>query len=391
MLELNMPGNTISSEPSEADYVSNANIDKIFVGSEFKLNSNEKGKYIWKVEDVSEENVTITNGNKLKIQLSYNLNQDEVYGISLKKFENSKEVEKISISNINLAHIQEFLDYIKKIDLKAFSTNRVYVNGNNPNSRDIINQIKTLLDSGGKINLVKTLLKEEGLTNEDIVNTGFRKRSLEVFKRLLQENYIPEYKKDIMQNPKAKDETAWQHFFQNNPWIFGYGLDYRFIESSNREVEVGYGNIDFASFNKFSVLVEIKTPNTNLIKKAKVKEGKNVSPNRADSWSLNEDLINAFSQILGYKAKWQVESELTKNRENYDSTISNFTADPKCILIIGTFKSMFEEEDNPTVKRLKQVTFELFRRDSRNIEIITFDELYERACFIVNDEYPTNQ
>jgi hypothetical protein len=28
-------------------------------------------------------------------------------------------------------------------------------------------------------------------------------------------------------------------------------------------------------------------------------------------------------------------------------------------------------------------TFELFRRDSRNVEILTFDELYDRATFIV--------
>ena len=34
-------------------------------------------------------------------------------------------------------------------------------------------------------------------------------------------------------------------------------------------------------------------------------------------------------------------------------------------------------------KRVKLKTFELFRRDSRNVEIITYDELYERAKFIV--------
>ncbi|MBK9634093.1 MAG: hypothetical protein IPO64_06125 [Bacteroidetes bacterium] len=29
---------------------------------------------------------------------------------------------------------------------------------------------------------------------------------------------------------------------------------------------------------------------------------------------------------------------------------------------------------------------ELFRMDSRNVEILTFDELYERACFIAEGE-----
>lgn len=358
-------------KPTEGEYVSQSNIDKIFAAAEFKLENQEKAKYVWKVENESEDNITVSNGKRLKIQLSYNQDQDEIFGITLKKFDNGEEKEKISISKVNLAQIQEFLNYLKKIDLKAFSTNRVYLNGNNPNNQEIIRQIETLLNSNDKINLIKSLLGEENLTNEDIVNTGFRKRSLVEFKAKLETD---------------TNEKEWQNYFQNNPWIFGYGLDYRFVESSNREVEVGYGNIDFASFNKFSVLVEIKTQNTPLIKKAKIKNGEEVSPNRVDSWSLSEDMINSISQILAYKARWQVESEETKNRENYESTISNYTADPKAILIIGSLKSLVEDGDSLKIKRLKQETFELFRRDSRNIEIITFDELYERACFIVNDK-----
>ena len=35
-------------------------------------------------------------------------------------------------------------------------------------------------------------------------------------------------------------------------------------------------------------------------------------------------------------------------------------------------------------------TFELFRRDSRNVEIITYDELYDRARFIVQGSENSN-
>jgi hypothetical protein len=34
---------------------------------------------------------------------------------------------------------------------------------------------------------------------------------------------------------------------------------------------------------------------------------------------------------------------------------------------------------------IKKKTFELFRRNSRTIEIVTYDELLERAKFIVSD------
>ncbi len=41
------------------------------------------------------------------------------------------------------------------------------------------------------------------------------------------------------------------------------------------------------------------------------------------------------------------------------------------------------ESANDNEKRIKEKTFELYRRDSRNIKILTFDELLERAKFIV--------
>ena len=53
------------------------------------------------------------------------------------------------------------------------------------------------------------------------------------------------------------------------------------------------------------------------------------------------------------------------------------------ILIIGNSKKQIHEIRNITERELKSDTFELFRRDSRNVEIITYDELYERAKFIV--------
>ena len=204
---------------------------------------------------------------------------------------------------------------------------------------------------------------ENDLTAEDFVAIGYRKQQLKIFYEMLSGNFI---------------ESKWQEFFEKNEWIFGYGLDYRFIESLNREVGVGYGNIDFASFNKFSVLVEIKTPQAPLLKKPKKDEK---SPNRVDSWSLSDELIEATSQILAYKANWQIESGSRENQERYGNFL---TADPKAILVIGKFRDLDKIVSEPQNKRITKETFELFRRDSRNIEIITFDELYERAKFIVD-------
>lgn len=37
---------------------------------------------------------------------------------------------------------------------------------------------------------------------------------------------------------------------------------------------------------------------------------------------------------------------------------------------------------------IKKKTFELFRQDSLNIEILTYDELFERAKYIVDGDKP---
>lgn len=55
--------------------------------------------------------------------------------------------------------------------------------------------------------------------------------------------------------------------------------------------------------------------------------------------------------------------------------------DCKVILVIGIWDERKFKSDNE--KRIKEKTLELFRRDSRNIKILTLDELYDRAKFIV--------
>lgn len=93
-------------------------------------------------------------------------------------------------------------------------------------------------------------------------------------------------------------------------------------------------------------------------------------------------MIDSLSQILEQKASWQIKGEVNANNNFNDEgeLINQKTLDPKSILIIGA-DSQFEGTEK--IKQIKLRTFELFRRDSRNIEILTYDELYERAKFIV--------
>jgi len=231
--------------------------------------------------------------------------------------------------------------------------------------------------------IIEELINVGVLTSKDIVNIGYRKNQLDIFYKLLnEEGYLEDYSQ--RQNiTDTKPEKVWQYFFKNNDWIFGFGLDYRYLGILQKEAHISPTDVvgkdgsigDFLmGSSKFTVLVELKRPDTSLFSKAK---------SSANAWRLSEDLIHAVSQILEQKASWQVFAETNgnKNFNDHNELIKQRTVDPKSILIIGSDKQ-FESTEREA--QIKERTFELFRRDSRNIEILTYSELYERALFVAN-------
>jgi hypothetical protein len=92
--------------------------------------------------------------------------------------------------------------------------------------------------------------------------------------------------------------------------------------------------------------------------------------------------MEAKSQILEQKASGQIKIEKETIHDSNGNEIKQKSYDSKVILIVGHWDQIKDDVD--LIKKTKIKTFELFRRDSRNIEIITYDELYDRAKFIVN-------
>ena len=176
-------------------------------------------------------------------------------------------------------------------------------------------------------------------------------------------------------------EPKWQDFFYDNQWIFGYGLQYKFQGILQKEFHASNTNIngsgavisDFLlADSRFTTFVELKRPDTPLYKGV---------GNRSNAWSLSNELLYAVSQILEQKASGQIKMEKEELYDDCGNVITQRPIDPKVILIIGMWNEI--ENDNSQTQRIKERTFELFRRDSRNIDIITYDELYDRAKFIV--------
>ena len=182
------------------------------------------------------------------------------------------------------------------------------------------------------------------------------------------------------------DEVQWQDFFEREQWVFGYGLDYRIMRQFGREMTIGTGGsdnrnrpvIDFLStFKDYTVLVEIKRPDTGIFRP---RQG-----GRAGTWDFSRGFVAAVSQILEQKAEWASFAESgTHYSRQTGVALAARTRNAKAILVVGS-RDEFVREQPEREADVRRDTFELFRRETRGIDIITFDELLERARFITRD------
>lgn len=233
-------------------------------------------------------------------------------------------------------------------------------------------EIISFLSSSSTESLIPALqhIVNDRLSHDDINTILGRRESLAEYEQMLE-------------NPDLYREADWQRFFEKNEWIFGYGLTYKYIKILQREAHVSRTDLngsndvitDFLlSDSRFTKIVELKTPKTALFENRR---------NRADSWRLSTALTDAVSQILAQKANWEIEGA----GQNYTADgdlVTEHAYDVECILIIGDHSNIGGSQRE---KVMKAKTLELYRRNLRCIEILTYDELFERAKYIVEGQH----
>lgn len=241
------------------------------------------------------------------------------------------------------------------------------------------------------LDIVRHIVRHDIKTDE-VIALGYRKEQLSVFESLMNDELFFAEKKNEW--GKTRDEDVWQHFFETNTWIFGHGLDYVFRTSlDNRHLEQitsGYSvsgagkRVDalMKSRGVLSVLcfVEIKVHKTQLV-------GRNP---RSECWAISNDLADAVAQIQKTvnKAVNDIREKLEiTDTSGFPTGESAYLCQPKSYLIIGKLDEFIGQEG---VNQEQFTSFELFRRQCTNPEIITFDELLERARFIVHHNESEN-
>ena len=174
---------------------------------------------------------------------------------------------------------------------------------------------------------------------------------------------IDEYEK--MMGERAS-EKKWQRFFETNPFVLNLAFGYPIIKVQDqaslggRKLDGRGGKItDFLVKNRMTdnaAIVEIKTPQTRLLNKGQYRGGVYV-PSAA--------LSGAVNQALDQQYQFEREILVLKGKNDIDN-IESYAV--RCCLIVGKIPV------DPDRKK----SFELFRRNSKNVEVVTFDELLRK-------------
>lgn len=225
------------------------------------------------------------------------------------------------------------------------------------------------------------------LTKEDIVALGYRKKQLATFQKLLEDS---EYFEQIKATKRASgDEALWQMFFEKNQWVFGYGLSYFFVTGfQDRKLEQVVQGHDLLSHGKRAdglmktrgiinslCFVEIKKHGTSLLESSAYRPG---------CWAPSKELSGAVSQVQGTvaAAMHRLYGLIRPDSKVGDPTGEEvFNFKPRAFIVVGSL-SEFMSEHGVNTDKLR--SFELYRNSISGIDILTFDELYERSKFIVD-------
>lgn len=322
-------------------------------------------------------------GKTRKTQVTALITQDDkrIKRLTLQTFKTragdrieSIEKNEFTFRDDEFYRLRNFLSQIKFVDLsneENFQIEDISTKAGpkaiiDASDRGIVDSIKGMTE-GQRNGVLRAL--EGSLTDEEVNILLGRRQGLE------------EYEMHMLLRDWS--EPQWQDFFEREQWVFGYGLDYRVMRLFDREMTVGGGGtdnqnkpvIDFLmSFTDYTVLVEIKRPDTRIFRDRR--------GGRAGTWEFTPEFMSAVSQIIEQKAEWLSFAQIgDHHNKSGTEVLTKRTKNAKSILVIGS-RDEFSRSDNPREANLMQDTFELFRRENRSIEIMTFDELLERARFI---------
>ncbi|MGA0545696.1 Shedu immune nuclease family protein [Brevundimonas sp. VNH65] len=269
----------------------------------------------------------------------------------------------IQVNHFQLGQMKEFLSIISNLNLGDAKKARISLDNVN------IGALGALLGSSKGAELIRELAETPEL-HHDIYAVAAKRKALAEFEQRMGTD---------------APEKDWQAFFEANQWIFGHGLNYVSLDKVSDTLTARTTGNEFDRSGKTAdalmrtraevsqfVFVEIKKDTTNLLRSG--------DPYRPGCWGVSAEVSNAVTQVQ--KTTFEFARKrfrvALKDGDGNDSGETAYSIEPRSFLIVGDTKELQGNDD-------KIACFELYRRNVRAPEILTFDELLYRARFIVQN------
>jgi hypothetical protein len=231
-------------------------------------------------------------------------------------------------------------------------------------------------------------LIQNDVAAQDVVAQASRRDAVSKFRRMLDD--APYFDSLVNTEGKGSKERVWQLLFEQNPWMLGVSFANQLLTAwDHHKLEQFVDGFDISGPGKRTdalmrtsgrvrsmVFLELKTHRTDLLG----------AEYRSGCWPPSAELVGGVSQIQGtvHRAVTKIGERLQSVDDGGCDVPSDFTylIRPPSMLIVGTLAQLQSETGGDHQDKIR--SFELFRRSIVDTEIITFDELYAKAKFIVD-------
>jgi hypothetical protein len=268
----------------------------------------------------------------------------------------------VHVNDFQLGQINQFLSLISHLDLSEAKKAKLDL------QQVDIAALGTLLGTEKGASIVKELAESPEL-HQDIYALASKRAALADFERKL---------------GTEASEREWQDYFEANPWVFGHGLNYVFLDNVGAKLETvttgstydrGGKRIDAlmrtrAEISQY-VLIEIKRDATKLLRKDEYRSG---------CFTASNELSAAVTQTQKTVFEFARDRfhDLLKDEDGNRTAEEAYAIEPRSFVVIGNLSQLEGNND-------KIACFELYRRKLVSPEIVTFDELFQRARCIVDN------
>jgi hypothetical protein len=339
-------------------------------------------------KDGKQISLRITDGGRQEIVAKFYEDTREVFTLQIQRYTSESGMPHNSYFTFINEEISILYNFLRNIDILPLQDDQSSRLDDNFVSSLVLTREQALGLLNDQPDLVEELVKTK-ITAQDVAELGHRRNQLLEFEHLLNDSQYFESQRVNLGHNRGP-EAVWQSFFERNTWIFGYGLNYVFnAPLDGAKLERVVKGHDFASAGKrvdallktqglISALSfgEIKTHTTELLKPV-------TSAYRRECWQVSDELAGGIAQLQRsvQSSLGNIHSKTEMKDDSGEPTgESVFLYQPRSFLVIG---SLSEFHAIHGINEEKYSSFELFRRNLKSPEVITFDELFERAKYIV--------